>query len=59
VDWPIVSQGIHPINVHGGFIDKKYIFKYIKLGIIGAMLKLFFWLTWLARELLIRILLFG
>ncbi len=36
-------------NVHGVLIDKKYTSKYIKISKIGAMLRLYFWLTCLVR----------
>ena len=39
----------NPSNFQGGFINKKYIFKYTKITKIGALLKLFFWLYLLPR----------
>jgi hypothetical protein len=36
VDWPFFVR--NTTSVHGGFIDKKYIYKYMKICKIGAML---------------------
>ncbi len=41
VDWPIFFVESTP-NVHGGFIDKKYVSKYMKISKIGAMLRSLF-----------------
>jgi hypothetical protein len=46
-------------NVCSGFVNKKYISKYIRTIKIGAMLKSFFHPALPTRELSIRILLFG
>ncbi len=40
VDWLILLSGNAP-NVHGVFINKKYVSKYIKICKIGAMRRLF------------------
>jgi len=42
-----------------GFIDKKYVSKYIKSIKIVAMLRLLFWMASVATGFSIRILLFG
>jgi hypothetical protein len=45
-------------NIHGRFINKGYIFKYLNISKIGAILRLFFLLALLAMGFSIRILLF-
>jgi hypothetical protein len=46
-------------NIHGGFIDKKYISKNLKISKIVSTLRSFFRAALLARGFSIRILLFG
>jgi hypothetical protein len=36
VDWPFFVR--NTTSVHGGFFNKKYIYKYMKISKIGAML---------------------
>jgi len=46
-------------NIHGGFIDKKYVSKNLKISKIVSTLRSFFRAALLARGFSIRILLFG
>ncbi len=58
VDWPFFVR--NTTSVHGGFIDKKYIFKYMKISKIGGVLSFsLFWPALLASGFSIRILLPG